>query len=759
MAAHAEPASAAQRDSPLDAAITKKMLLLFIIGDILGGGIYARTGEVAGEIGGAIWTGFALAAIIAAFTAASYAELVSKYPQAAGAALYIHRAFKAAAADVRRHVRRHVLGPRERRGAGDGRSAATTERVRGPAEDPRRPRVIAVVTAINFRGIKESVELQRRLHADRARRPGARRPDRLRVPVRRRRRPGARARVQGGRGPLLLIVAGASIAFYALIGFEDAVNVAEETKDSTHTFPRTLFLGLGIAGAIYLLVTIVAGMAVPADTAGRVRRPAARGRHPGPAALNTKVFSAIALFALINGCLLNLVMASRLMYGMAREGVVPGRARQGARRPQDAVGGDPVHGRGRRRAGHARRPRDARGHDRPAVAVRLHRRPRRAARAAPHAGRPRPLPRLDGPPVPRRIVTCAALAVQSILDDPKLVLWAGGLIVLGLVLWVDRARRAMIEAWHGTSPPTLSSSSSWTGCATSCARRSGRSRPSSTSSARRASGARSRRCRSSVKERGLWAAHLPPDLGGQGFGQVKLGLMHEILGTSPFAPAVFGNAAPDSGNSEILALAGHAGPEGALPAPAARGRPAQRVLDDRARDGGVRSHAAADARRARRRRVGHQRPQVVLDQRQRRRLPDRDGGHEPGRAAAPARLDAHRAGRHAGREHRPRHPDDGAPGRALRPLRRARRDLLRGRARAGRRAARRRGRGLPDRPAPARARAHPPLHALARRVAAGVRHAVRARRLALRVRLGAGREADGPELDRGLAGADAARRG
>ena len=59
-----------------------------------------------------------------------------------------------------------------------------------------------------------------------------------------------------------------------------------------------------------------------------------------------------------------------------------------------------------------------------------------------------------------------------------------------------------------------------------------------------------------VRERGLWAAHLPPELGGQGFGQVKLGLMHEILGTSPYAPSVFGNQAPDSGNSEILALAG-----------------------------------------------------------------------------------------------------------------------------------------------------------------------------------------------------------
>jgi acyl-CoA dehydrogenase len=59
-----------------------------------------------------------------------------------------------------------------------------------------------------------------------------------------------------------------------------------------------------------------------------------------------------------------------------------------------------------------------------------------------------------------------------------------------------------------------------------------------------------------VRERGLWAAHLPPELGGQGFGQVKLGLMHEILGSSPFAPVAFGNQAPDSGNSEILALAG-----------------------------------------------------------------------------------------------------------------------------------------------------------------------------------------------------------
>src|SRR5919197_83866 len=59
-----------------------------------------------------------------------------------------------------------------------------------------------------------------------------------------------------------------------------------------------------------------------------------------------------------------------------------------------------------------------------------------------------------------------------------------------------------------------------------------------------------------VKDRGLWAAHLPPSMGGGGFGQVKLGLMHEILGRCVFAPSIFGNQAPDSGNAELLAVGG-----------------------------------------------------------------------------------------------------------------------------------------------------------------------------------------------------------
>src|SRR6476469_7097963 len=69
------------------------LLLLFIVGDILGTGIYALTGQVAKQVGGMVWLPFVVAFVVALMTAFSYLELVTKYPRAAGAALYTHRAF------------------------------------------------------------------------------------------------------------------------------------------------------------------------------------------------------------------------------------------------------------------------------------------------------------------------------------------------------------------------------------------------------------------------------------------------------------------------------------------------------------------------------------------------------------------------------------------------------------------------------------------------------------------------------------------
>ncbi|HVK84238.1 MAG TPA: amino acid permease, partial [Kofleriaceae bacterium] len=83
-----------QEDAGLARVIGQRMLIVFIIGDILGAGIYALVGKLAGHVGGAVWLPLAIGFVVAGLTAASYAELVGKYPRAAGAALYTHRAFK-----------------------------------------------------------------------------------------------------------------------------------------------------------------------------------------------------------------------------------------------------------------------------------------------------------------------------------------------------------------------------------------------------------------------------------------------------------------------------------------------------------------------------------------------------------------------------------------------------------------------------------------------------------------------------------------
>ena len=80
-------------ETPLKRAIGAKLLLVFVIGDVLGAGIYALVGEVSAEVGGAIWTAFTAALVLAGLTAFAYAELVTKYPMAAGSALYVNRAY------------------------------------------------------------------------------------------------------------------------------------------------------------------------------------------------------------------------------------------------------------------------------------------------------------------------------------------------------------------------------------------------------------------------------------------------------------------------------------------------------------------------------------------------------------------------------------------------------------------------------------------------------------------------------------------
>jgi APA family basic amino acid/polyamine antiporter len=329
-----------RRATPLRPAITRPMLTVFVIGDVLGAGIYALAGEVAGKVGGAIWTSFLAAGILAGFTATAYAELVTKYPQAAGAALYTHKAFK------RPFVTFLVAFAVMCSGVASAATLATAFGGDYLSEFVTLPKLlvgavfIGVLALVNFRGIKESVRVNLGLTSIEL-------TGLLLVTV-----IGFALLLDGGGDPgvalefksgevvPLAILSGASLAFFALIGFEDSVNVAEETRDPNRVFPPALFAGLGIALAVYILVTLIAGMAVPVGRLSESDGPLLEVVQLGPLAMNTKVFSAIALFALTNGALINMIMASRLIYGMAAQGIVPrelGRVHEQRRTPWVAI--------------------------------------------------------------------------------------------------------------------------------------------------------------------------------------------------------------------------------------------------------------------------------------------------------------------------------------------------------------------------------------------------------------------------------------
>ncbi|HEU4737206.1 MAG TPA: APC family permease [Solirubrobacterales bacterium] len=298
------------------------MLFFFILGDILGGGIYALVGVVGSEVGGAIWVAFLVALLLAALTAGSYAELVTKYPRAGGAALYAKEAFRSPLVAFLVAFAVMASGVTSasalaRAFGGDYLAAFVAVPVAVAALA-----FIAAVAVINFIGILTSVRLNVVLTLVElgglvlvvivgvaALTSGEGDPARA-------------VEFKESTAPVLAILAGAALAFYALIGFEDSVNIAEETTRPEHSYPIALFAGLAAAGAIYLVVTLIASMAVPTHRLETSSGALLEVVQVGPLAIPTKVFSAIGLMALANGALINMIMASRLLYGMAQEGVL-----------------------------------------------------------------------------------------------------------------------------------------------------------------------------------------------------------------------------------------------------------------------------------------------------------------------------------------------------------------------------------------------------------------------------------------------------
>jgi APA family basic amino acid/polyamine antiporter len=307
------------------------LLLLFIVGDIMGTGIYALVGDVAAQVGGAAWVPFLLAFLIAAVTALSYLELVTKYPQAAGAALYAQKAFgrpfftflvafvvmcagiTSAATASRFFAANFVIAFQIGRGTADVVVIALL--------------FMAVLAAVNLRGVGESVRLNVVLSVIEfsglllvilvglwavVAGHGA---DFSRVVA---------FHTAADKNVFLAVTTATSLAFFAMVGFEDSVNMAEETKDPVSTFPKVLLSGLGIAGAVYLVVAVVSVALVPLGTLKSSETPLVDVVQAGAPGLPIKnLVPYISMVAVSNTALINMLMASRLIYGMARQNVLP----------------------------------------------------------------------------------------------------------------------------------------------------------------------------------------------------------------------------------------------------------------------------------------------------------------------------------------------------------------------------------------------------------------------------------------------------
>jgi basic amino acid/polyamine antiporter, APA family len=321
-----------QRHEPeLRRVMGTKLLLLFIVGDILGTGVYALTGAVAAEVGGAVWVPFLVAFVVATITAFAYLELVTKYPQAAGAALYTHKAFGIhfltflvcftvmcsgiTSASTAANAFASFLGEGLNQTWGEG--ALTVGALA----------FMTLVAAINLRGVGESVKANVVLTLVEL--------SGLLIVI----LVGFWAMTQGDadfgrvtmfetsedKSAFLAVTTATTLAFFAMVGFEDSVNMAEETHDPSKTFPKVMLTGLGITGTIYVLVAISAVAIVPVgdlEEAGSTAllRVVEVGAPSLPA---DDIFPFIAMFAVANSALINMMMASRLLYGMAKEDVLP----------------------------------------------------------------------------------------------------------------------------------------------------------------------------------------------------------------------------------------------------------------------------------------------------------------------------------------------------------------------------------------------------------------------------------------------------
>lgn len=301
-------------------SLSLPLVTFYGLGNILGAGIYVLIGKIAGEAGLYAPLSFLAASLLAALTAFTYAELSSRYPLSAGEAVYVQKGFGISQLSLLVGLLIIMTGIV---------SAATIARgfvgylgvfiilpdwlvivavigilgalaIWGIAESVG---TAAIITLVEVAGLLLIIYIAAPLFSTL--------PERAAefVPA---------FHLDNWSG----IFAGAFLAFYAYVGFEDMVNVAEEVKSPERILPYAILLSLIIAAILYIIIAVVSLLVLDAAQLAQSDAPLATvyevvtGDKP-------VIISIISMFAVINGALIQIIMASRVCYGLGRQGWLP----------------------------------------------------------------------------------------------------------------------------------------------------------------------------------------------------------------------------------------------------------------------------------------------------------------------------------------------------------------------------------------------------------------------------------------------------
>lgn len=304
------------QDSQLKRTLGFPALVLYGLGTIIGAGIYVLIGEVAGAAGTASPISFALAAVLAGFSAFTMAELVSRYPKSAGEAIYVREGLTRRVLPIIVGLLVVAVGTVSAAAIANGFVGYLNILIDVPAPIAitflvltlgaiacwgiaQSTALIALITLVEVGGLLLIIGVGT-AHID-----------------------GPLEQLQNLWPPSQIgtswaIFNGAFLAFYAFIGFEDMVNVAEEVKDVRRVMPRAIVWVLFLSTLLYVAIATVSVLVVPASELAQSAAPLtlvyqrATGRSP-------EFITIISMFAVINGALIQIIMASRILYGLRDE--------------------------------------------------------------------------------------------------------------------------------------------------------------------------------------------------------------------------------------------------------------------------------------------------------------------------------------------------------------------------------------------------------------------------------------------------------